>query len=137
MNADAFKPLDEVSKEDIRWTFFGGWAEGERIEHRHARIAEITLNDHVPEAIRTQFDVARNLLLYAWYVYRFTTAAELHAYSTLEIALRERAKLEKLYPQYWPNLCAGQSNTVGCQTRASSSPGSDCYKFRGSARCMR
>lgn len=103
MSADAFKPLGEVTKEDIRWTFFYGYTLGERLEHRHAQIAEITLNDSVPAGIRTQFDVARNLLLYAWYVYRFTTVAELHAYSTLEMALREKAKLEKLYPQHKKN----------------------------------
>jgi hypothetical protein len=48
----------------------------------------------VPAPIREHFNTGKNLLLYAWFVYRFIPVAELHAYSTVEMALRERAKLE-------------------------------------------
>jgi hypothetical protein len=36
------------------------------------------------------FLTARHLALYAWYVYRFNTVAQLQAYASLEYALRER-----------------------------------------------
>ncbi len=37
-----------------------------------------------------QFETARNLYLYAWFVYRFYPVCEHHALACLELALRER-----------------------------------------------
>ena len=36
------------------------------------------------------FDTARNLLIYSWFVYRFNQVAELHAFSSLEFALKTK-----------------------------------------------
>jgi hypothetical protein len=44
----------------------------------------------VPEKVRVQFETARNLMLYTWFVFEFQTIAELQAYASLELALRER-----------------------------------------------
>jgi hypothetical protein len=62
-------------------------------EH-HAAVARVTLTASVPEDIRDHYVTAQNLVLYSWYVYRFITVAELHAYATLEFALRRRLGLE-------------------------------------------
>ncbi|HEY8907225.1 MAG TPA: hypothetical protein VIM63_14440 [Rhodoferax sp.] len=60
------------------------------LEDRHDSIREFTLLESVPLNIRVHFETAKNLYLYAWFVYRFFPVAEKHALATLEFALRER-----------------------------------------------
>jgi len=95
---DTLKPLDQVTVPDERWHNFGrledaGTFARHTLAERHASINEIELSPTAPDPIREHFETAKNLLLYAWFVYRFIPVAELHAYSTVEMALRERAKL--------------------------------------------
>lgn len=77
----------------------------------HAAIAAITLSPAVPEPIAIQFETARNLYLYAWYVYRFYMTAQVQALTTLELGLRERLpeKLPKPYqkPGRKPPMLSG------------------------------
>ncbi|TLN01518.1 hypothetical protein FDZ73_15490 [bacterium] len=56
----------------------------------HGAIARFELSSAVPIAVRIHFETARNLYLYAWFVYRFYPVAEQHALTSLEFALRER-----------------------------------------------
>ena len=51
------------------------------LNDHYSSIDKISLDSTVPEEIRKQFDVARNLLLYSWFVYRFIPVAELHGYA--------------------------------------------------------
>lgn len=94
---DAFKPLATVHEPDERWAHFSRWDEtvGDfapvTLAQRHADLEMLELAEEVPEAIREHFNTGKNLLLYGWFVYRFIPVAELHAYSTVEMALRERA----------------------------------------------
>lgn len=79
------------------------------VEHQYSAISEYVLHDGVPEDIRIQFETTRNLYLYAWYVYRFYPVVELHAYTCLELALRERlgkelAATRKWNSEYIPSL---------------------------------
>jgi hypothetical protein len=60
----------------------------------HEDLAPLALNDAVPEKVRHQFDLARNVYLYSWFVYEFATVAEQQAYSALEAALRHRYQEE-------------------------------------------
>lgn len=46
------------------------------------------MSDAAPEEIRREFDTARNAFIYSWFVYEFTTVAELAGYTVLELALR-------------------------------------------------
>lgn len=64
----------------------------ETLADRQQRIRQFRLTDSVPHPIRVHFETAKNLYLYAWFVYRFYPVAEQHALSTLELALRERLK---------------------------------------------
>src|SRR5664279_217270 len=48
----------------------------------------------VPQEIVLQFETARNVYLYAWFVYRFYPVAEHQSLACLELALRERLKEE-------------------------------------------
>ena len=95
---DTLKPLKEVTEPDERWAHFGYPDPVDFSFHpvslaeRNASIAAISLNPSVPEYIQEHFETAKNLLLYAWFVYRFIPVAQLHAYSTVEMALKERAR---------------------------------------------
>lgn len=60
------------------------------IKDQHDAVAGIVLHKGVPDDIRIQFETTKNLYLYAWFVYRFYPVAKLHAYTCLELALRER-----------------------------------------------
>lgn len=53
-------------------------------------VAQLSLGDHVPDTIRVHFDTARNVLVYAWFVYRFHAVAEQQVLTSLEFALQER-----------------------------------------------
>lgn len=80
---DKLKPLDEINLPDRRSKI--------NIKDHYKVIESINLLDNVPENIRGQFEVSKNLLLYSWHVYRFRTVAELHAFTVLEYALREKS----------------------------------------------
>ena len=93
---DTLKLFDEIHERDSRQKYFAV-TNRETGEHRpitlydryHA-VEQITLSKRVPDRIREHFDTARNLLVYSWFVYRFIPVAELHAYASLEYALKER-----------------------------------------------
>ena len=90
MPTEEFRAFDEIAVPDDRQQFFEhfdselGDFRSSRLDEHHQEIAAIELHEGVPDDIRRQFDNARNLLLYAWFVYRFTPVAELHAYTTTE-----------------------------------------------------
>ena len=77
---------------DVRSPMFGI----KNLNQQYESISVYKLKKFVPEDIRIQFDVARNLYLYAYNVYRFYMVAEHHLYTTLEFAIRERVGKEKL-----------------------------------------
>ncbi|MFJ3059016.1 hypothetical protein [Herbaspirillum sp. NPDC087042] len=59
------------------------------LQERSQVINSFALIPCVPQSIQTHFETAKNLFLYAWFVYRFHMVAEQYAFSTLELALRE------------------------------------------------
>ena len=80
----------------------GGWRQLE-VADLHRAVATYKLNSGVPEDIVIHFDTAKNLYLYAWFVYRFYPVAEHHALACLELALRERYEKEKIPKEkYYP-----------------------------------
>ena len=101
-NPDRLKPIEEVFDSDPRHKFFIVYDEIKRndrpleINDLYLDLQEFILNPNVPEKVKTHFDTARNLYLYSWFVYRFYPVAELQAYASLEFALKEKFKKEKL-----------------------------------------
>ena len=89
---ECFRSVSELFETDNRNidapTIFAG--QPQSIEEYHRWIAEYDLPSKCPDDIRTQYDLARNLYAYAWYVYRFTSPAQAQAYAALELALRTR-----------------------------------------------
>ncbi|MBT3767216.1 MAG: hypothetical protein HOH80_15270 [Rhodospirillaceae bacterium] len=102
--SDDLKPLDNIHDPDIRDSYWVKVPSGKAItfKEHYEHVASFKLLPSVPNDIQVQFDVARNLYVYAWYVYRLTSPAQAQAYATLEFALRERCKKEGLDPHpYW------------------------------------
>jgi hypothetical protein len=105
INADSFKPLAKVCTPDPR----SGCTDSRvdlpeefafAIATHHAHIAQLQLLPEVPEAIQIQFATAKNLCLYAWFVYRFYPVAQHQALACLEYGLRARFP-DRLPKEYW------------------------------------
>ena len=97
---EKLRPVALVCEPDPRSTMFGmvdlktGAFRTVELTDHHGMIAALTLHGGVPEDIVHQFETARNVYLYAWFVYRFYTVAEQHSLACLEMALRDRLKAE-------------------------------------------
>lgn len=87
--AESLRDPASAMKPDPRTSIFVGQSPLSLTSH-HSAIAAITLSPGVPLNVAIQFETARNLYLYAWYVYRFYMVAATQALSTLELGLRER-----------------------------------------------
>ncbi len=94
------RPVNYVCTPDPRSVGFvtpdrelGEWRQLQVADY-HRSVAAYSLNKAVPEDIRIHFDTARNLYLYAWFVYRFYPVAEHHVLACLELTLRERYEKE-------------------------------------------
>lgn len=97
-NACRPDPRNESSK------FAEEYGLGRSLDSHHAAVSTLVLNDGVSEAIRIQFETSKNLYLYAWFVYRFYPVAELHAFTCLELALRNRFSHEFPPREHGPGL---------------------------------
>jgi hypothetical protein len=82
---DALRSVAAVLRPDVRNDL-----DGKSIHQLHALLSEIVLHDGVPVEVREQFETARNLSLYSWFVYRFHPIASVPGYASLEAALRIR-----------------------------------------------
>lgn len=88
---DAFVRLDEPT----------GQHRPVALADHHADAAALVLTDCAPENTVVQFETAKNLYLYAWFVYRFFPVAEHHALVCLEYSLRHRYG-EEIPKSYFP-----------------------------------
>jgi hypothetical protein len=95
-NPEHLKPLIFVGEPDPRTNAFVRFdpqikdSRPITLEEHHADITQFALSPAVPEKIVTHFETAKNIYLYAWFVYRFYSVADLHVKTTLEFALKER-----------------------------------------------
>ncbi|OIQ84476.1 hypothetical protein GALL_336990 [mine drainage metagenome] len=60
------------------------------LNDRYQSVSAIALSTAAPEDVRSQFNIALMLGVYAWLYYPFHQVAELKAFSTVEMALRQR-----------------------------------------------
>lgn len=95
---DALRGPAQATEPDARSEFFAvAETTGSRkttLMDSHEDIHRFLLNAAVPHSIRVHFETAKNLYLYAWFVYRFYPVAEQQALTSLEFALRERLVVE-------------------------------------------
>lgn len=97
-DCDAFRTLEGIFTVDPRYAARAvldprTGARPMTIEDHWRDIDALSLHEGVPRAIRVHFDTARNLLLYSWFAYRLQQVAEMHAYASVEYALKHRAQL--------------------------------------------
>lgn len=69
------------------------------LEDIYNSVSEISLDETVPEDIRSQFNVAKNVAVYSWYCYPFHQICEMKAYSTVEYALKHRLEQNSPFPK--------------------------------------
>jgi hypothetical protein len=107
---DQLRSPERVCEPDSRTHFFvvledNGTGKFRRrvIEDQYEAIDCFKLNEAVPDSVAIHFETAKNLYLYAWFVYRFYPVSEQHVLATLEFALRER----------FPNFVKEQSGKRG------------------------
>lgn len=65
------------------------------LELLHKVVSAITLHEEVPEAIKGQFNVARNMALYQYFFYALAPEVQLKTYTIIEFALRLKANSTK------------------------------------------
>ena len=97
---EGLRPAEHVCEPDSRNTMFvriertNGSSRPMELADHHELISAYVLHAGVPQEIVLQFETARNVYLYAWFVYRFYPVAEHQCLACLELALRERLKQE-------------------------------------------
>jgi len=97
---EKLRPAEHVCKPDPRNAMFAmidranGSARPMELADHHELISAYVLHAGVPQEIVLQFETARNVYLYAWFVYRFYPVADHQCLACLELALRERLKEE-------------------------------------------
>ncbi len=116
--ADELRTVDQLGLPDCRMTHFhvrhGSSFRPMSQLDRWEAIRQLELHPEVPEEIRTHYNTARNVYLFAWHVYRFHVVAEHQVLATLEMALRQ-ALFERCFldqegrPLAWP--AAAQAST--------------------------
>lgn len=110
---ERLKKLEEVLEPDERNRnrFDFNYSTGEMmptgIDSIYRVVEGIQLNENVPDEVRSQFNVARNLALYSWFAYSFHEIAARQALATLEMSVRQKTGddktafknlLDKLFP---------------------------------------
>ncbi len=108
VNSDLLRSVADIGLPDLRSCCYSTFDYEKKewrpidISDHYKAIAQYNLNRSVPRDIAIQFETAKNLYLYAWYIYRFHPVAEHHALACLELALRERYSKE--IPKEKPTL---------------------------------
>lgn len=90
---EELKSLSSLTSVDERHLLLGqltgnSW----NIADLHAEVSAITLHEGVPEVLRNQFNVVRNMALYQYFYYGLAPEVQLKTYTIIEYALRLRAE---------------------------------------------
>ena len=94
VDLETLRNVKDMFSSDPRWN---GWVrfdsetgtfKSRDINSHRDIVAQCILNLDVPEDVRIQFEISKNLFLYSWYVYRFVMVAQRQAFSSLEFALK-------------------------------------------------
>jgi hypothetical protein len=98
---ESLKKLDEVYLPDVKHRNRGkrniatGAITEMDIETIYSQVENIRLNNNVPKLVRSHFETAKNLILYSWFVYTFNAVAAMHAFASLEMAVRTKTSATK------------------------------------------
>lgn len=91
-----FKHLDELTKIDEKHLLVSQLT-GRLValDRLYQAVESIQLNATVPEDIRGQFNVAKNMALYTYFFYDLAPEVQHKTYTVIELALRQRAGSSK------------------------------------------
>jgi len=93
---EEFINLEEVTEPDERHGLIGQVTGCPySLEILYKEIEPIILSQTVPEGIRSQFNVTKNLALYTWFSYSLSPVVDLKTYINIEYALKLRLRDEK------------------------------------------
>ena len=93
---EEFKQLSEVCKIDEKHVLLSKVSGGIlSLELLHKVLSEIELNSSVPDKIKGQFNVARNMALYTYYFYALAPEVQHKTYTVIEYALKIKANTSK------------------------------------------
>lgn len=93
---EEFKSLEQVLQIDERHLLLGQiTGRLHSLETLHASLAAIDLHPGVPEDVRGEFNVARNMALYTVFHYAMAPEVQMKTYSVIELGLKRRLPEEK------------------------------------------
>ena len=94
MEDEGYKDYDAILDQDRRTRIVGLMMPSifGTLGKWHEYVDSVQLNPSAPADVQRNFNRAKNLSLYAWYVYDFHQVAEMDAISTLEMALKQKFK---------------------------------------------
>ena len=96
MYGQGLKPLEAITLQDMPFPGFYLPDDGEcvplTLETYHGLVSSLAIDPPVDVIVHPTFDIARNLLLYAWFECSFVRPAELQAFACLEMGLRYHLK---------------------------------------------
>ena len=88
---EELKKISQLTKIDERHIQYGqAFGCMINLDLLHKSLSDITLHNSVPEEIRDQFTITRNMALYTYYLYTLATVVTLKTYILIEHALKIR-----------------------------------------------
>jgi hypothetical protein len=93
---EEFKSLEELTKMDEKhWRMGAVCAAVPDLEKMHEALSEERLIEELPEEIKGQFNVARNMALYTYFFYALVQKVHLKTYTIIKHALKLKANSSK------------------------------------------
>lgn len=93
---EEFKSLEELTEMDEKHRLLGTVCGSiPSLEGMHKHLSQEVLNNEVPDEIKGQFNVAKNMALYSYFFYALVPEVHLKVYTVLEHALRLRINPKK------------------------------------------
>jgi len=88
---EEFKSLEQILQIDERHLLLGQLTgRMHSLESLHASLAAIELHPGVPEDVRGQFNVARNMAMYTLFHYAMAPEVQMKTFSVIELGLKRR-----------------------------------------------
>jgi hypothetical protein len=93
---EEFKQLNQLIEMDEKHMLMGAVCGSiPSLEGMHKYLSDEVLNDGVPEEIKGQFNIAKNMALYTYYFYALAPEVHLKTYTIIERAIKLKAKPKK------------------------------------------
>ena len=93
---EKFKSLEKLTEMDEKHKLMGAICGSvPSLEKMHKCLSQELLNNEVPDEIKGQFNVAKNMVLYSYYFYALAPEVHLKTYTVIEHALRLKVNPKK------------------------------------------